>query len=183
MLVALTVFQPATSSGMNLALRLITGVLFAGYFGGSLVLMMRNYSGADAATRESRKLGMMLAGTVVGLGPLTLLFVAQLVSPSTVIPTGQYWFLALAAIPVTFALAAVHASGAAMVPQSAGAAPAVGSQPPAPAAPQPVAPAPPAVAPAAPTPAPEPLRAQSVGGTDQVADDETVDSGDSGGVA
>lgn len=119
LLVALTVLQPATSSGMNLALRLITGVFFVGYFGGSLVLMARNYSGADSATRESRKLGMMLAGTIVGLGPLTVVFVTQLVSPSTVIPTSQYWFLALAAIPVTFALAAVHASTEAMADQVA----------------------------------------------------------------
>jgi len=138
--------------------------------------------GADGATRESRKLGMMLAGTIVGLGPLTVVFVTQLVSPSTVIPTSQYWFLALAAIPVTFALAAVHASGAAMAPQSAGAASAVAAPEaaPPPPAPQPVAPAPPPAEPAAPTPAPEPLRAQSVGGADQVADDEAVGSGDGG---
>ena len=78
--------------------------------GGSLLQVVRNYMGADAATRESRKMGMMLTGAVVGLAPVTANVLIGLVSPSTFIPTSQYWFLALAAIPITFALAAVHGS-------------------------------------------------------------------------
>ena len=79
-----------------------------------MLQVVRNYMGADAATRESRKMGMMLTGAVVGLAPVTANVLIGLVSPSTFIPTSQYWFLALAAIPITFALAAVHGSAAAM---------------------------------------------------------------------
>jgi hypothetical protein len=141
--------------------------------GGSLLQVVRNYMGADAATRESRKMGMMLTGAVVGLAPVTANVLIGLVSPSTFIPTSQYWFLALAAIPITFALAAVHGSAAAMA--TAGAtAPATA----APAAEAPAAAAPPPAVPAAPAPDDEPMRTMSVGGSDTVGEEGTSSSED-----
>ena len=122
MLAILAILQPAATSGLNVVVRSIIGLFVVGYLGGSLLQVVRNYMKADGATRESRKLGMMLMGAAVGLGPVTVVSLITLVSPTTVIPTSQYWFLALAAIPITFALAAVHGSEAATATQTAGSA-------------------------------------------------------------
>ncbi len=159
----ITIIQPAATSTMNVVLRSMIGLFVVGYFGGSLVQVVRNYMKADAARRESRKMGKMMMGAAVGLGPLTLGLVINLVSPATVIPTLQYWFLALTAIPITFALAAVHGSEAAMATQTAGAAPAADSAPAAPPAAEPEAPAPP--------PTTDPMRTMSVGGPDKLMDE------------
>lgn len=177
MLAGISIFQPAATSGLNRAVSAITGLFVVGYFGYAMVQVVRNYTQADEATRESRALGMMLFGVMLGLLPVTLTSLVGLVSPQTVIPTGQYWFLTLAAIPVTFALAAVRGSESAMVAAPAGAAPPMESAPPpVERAPAPVAPPPPApepepmadvsTTPMAETPPPEDPMTRSVGGAD-----------------
>ncbi len=141
-----------------------------------MVQVVRNYTRADEATRESRALGMMLVGVMLGLLPVTLTSLVGLVSPQTVIPTGQYWFLTLAAIPVTFALAAVRGSENVMVATPAGVAPPMESAPPraepapamettpAPAEPEPMVDV--STTPMADTPPPEEPITRSVGGAD-----------------
>lgn len=178
MLAGLSIFQPAATSGLNRAVSVIIGLFIVGYFGLAMVQVVRNYTGADEATRESRALGMMLGGVMVGLVPVTLTSLVALVSPQTVIPTGQYWFLTLVAIPVTFALAAVRGSENAVVAAPTGMAPPMESAPPpaepapapatettpAPAEPEPMADV--STTPMADTPPPEEPRTRSVGGPD-----------------
>jgi hypothetical protein len=162
LLAMLAIVQPTATSGLNVAVRLIVGLFVVGYLGGSLLQVFRNYTGADAATRESRGLGMMLAGAVVGLGPVVSVSLITLVSPSTVIPTSQYWFLTLAAIPATFAIAAMQASEAVLTGRAAATSNAAQAKTAAPIVPVPESsePAPPpATEPSAPPnpPVPEPI--------------------------
>ena len=88
MLVSLSIFQPAATSGLNRAVSAITGLFVVGYFGLAMVQVVRNYTRADEANRQSRALGMMLFGVMLGLLPFTLISLVGLVSPQTVIPTG-----------------------------------------------------------------------------------------------
>lgn len=110
--VTLLLLQPPATSGLNVILRTLVGLFFVGYFGAAVVLVIKNYVSADAGTRASRGLGLMLAGTLIGLLPLVLSSLVGLLSPSTVIPTSQYWVVTLIAIPIAFALAAVQGSRA-----------------------------------------------------------------------
>lgn len=114
--VLLILLQPPATSGLNVILRTLVGLFFVGYFGASLLLVIKNYVSADAGTRASRGLGLMLAGTLIGLLPMALVSLVGLLSPTTVIPTSQYWAVTVIAIPIAFALAAVRGSRAASPP-------------------------------------------------------------------
>jgi hypothetical protein len=113
MFVALLLFEPAATSGLNVAVRTIAGLFSVAYFGAALVVVIRNYLRASGEMRASRRLGLMLVGTLIGILPLTVSSLVGLLSPSTVIPTAEYWFLTLIAIPITFAIAAVAGGGSA----------------------------------------------------------------------
>ena len=118
--VALTVLQPDATSGLNVFVRTLIGLFIAGYFVTSLVVLYRGYAAADARVRKENGLALMLAGAVLGLGPLIVSSVVGLLSPTTVLPGSRFYFLALALIPVTFAIAAVRGARASSVPVAAG---------------------------------------------------------------
>lgn len=124
LLAGLAILQPAATGGLNVTVRAIVGIFVVGYFGMALVRVVRNFTAASASERASRQLGTMLMGAMVGLLPLTVASLITLVAPQVAIPTGQYWFLTLVAIPITFALAAVNASQAKAPAMAAAAAPA-----------------------------------------------------------
>ena len=110
LIIGFNVFQPAATSGINVLFRTVIGLFIAGYFITALVTLIQSYLRADAATRAANGLGIMLGGAVLGLGPLIVSAVIGLVSPQTVLPGSQYYFLTLALIPITFAMASVKAA-------------------------------------------------------------------------
>jgi len=107
---AFLVFQPASTSGLNIFFRVMFGLFIAGYFGLALISIIRNFSRATADERTTDGLGLMLLGTLIGLLPVTISSIVGLVAPTVVLPGSQYYFLTLILIPITFAVAAIKSA-------------------------------------------------------------------------
>ena len=105
---AFVIFQPASTSGVNVFFRVMFGLFIAGYFGLALISIIRNFMRATPEERSADGLGLMLLGTLIGLLPVTISSIVGLVAPSVVLPGSQYYFLTLILIPITFALAAIR---------------------------------------------------------------------------
>jgi hypothetical protein len=108
-----TLLRPDSTSGLNVFFRTLFGLFIFVYFGLSLVILIRTYLRASGKERSAHGLTLMLWGAILGLGPLVVSALVGLISPSTVLPGSQYFFLTLVLIPITFALAAVKSAGSA----------------------------------------------------------------------
>jgi hypothetical protein len=104
----LSLFLPAATSGLNQFIRLLIGVFIIGYFVASIVVLVRAYGRATANERTESGLGLMVMGAVIGLLPLLVSSLLRTIAPRIVLPGGQYYFLTLGLIPITFSLAAVR---------------------------------------------------------------------------
>ncbi len=124
MLAGLNVLQPDFGGALSIVFQVMFGGFFLFYFTGSLVMVIRNHRKADPTLREARGLGLMLAGALIGLAPLTVAFVASLLPGNVTIPGAEYLAFTLVAVPVTFSLAAVKGGGT-HSPEDHGVAPAL----------------------------------------------------------
>jgi hypothetical protein len=111
-LIGFSILQPDSTSGVNIFFRTLFNLLIAGYFLAAIVILVRRYAAAPPADRARHGLGLMLAGVIIGLGPILIASVAGLVSPSTFLPLSQFYFLTLGLIPIAFAIAAVKSARA-----------------------------------------------------------------------
>ncbi|MFQ5679744.1 MAG: PDZ domain-containing protein [Gemmatimonadota bacterium] len=178
--------QPPATSGVNVFFRLLFGLFVVAYFGLGIVVVVRNYTGASPERRAAHGLGLMLFGTLVGLLPVTIGSLSSVIAPTLVLPGAPYYFLTLALIPITFAVAAVQSGrGAGLATAAAGAPmappPPVPEPPPAPEAPAPeppLAPEPPR-APESP-PAPEPPPPSEAEAFDEVEEEREPYAGGEG---
>lgn len=107
-----TILRPDSSSAINIFLRTAANLVFAGYFLAATILVFRRYFSATPTDRAAHGLGLMLAGVIVGLGPLLAAGIVALLSPSTFLPLSQFYFLTLGLIPIAFATAAVRSARA-----------------------------------------------------------------------
>ena len=105
---AFSSLQPASTSAVNIFFRTVFNLTFAGYFLAAIITLVRRYSGSAPTDRAAHGLGLMLVGVLIGLGPLLLVFILGLLSPSTFLPQSQFYFLTLGLIPIAFAVAAVR---------------------------------------------------------------------------
>lgn len=110
--IGVSVLKPASTSGLNIFFRTVFTLFLAGYFLAAIVVLFRRYGAATPTDRAAHGLGLMLAGAIIGLGPLIVLEVATLLSPSTFLPQSQFYFLTLGLIPIAFAIAAVRSARA-----------------------------------------------------------------------
>jgi hypothetical protein len=97
---------PASTDTLNNVFRVAFGVVIGGYLVTSLVLMWQNHSRASAEDKASKGLNMMLWGTVLGFLPVVINIVTNIVSPQTVLPGSDYYFLTMVLIPITWSVAA-----------------------------------------------------------------------------
>lgn len=110
--IALDITLPDATSGLNNFVRLLINGLIVGYFVACLIVLFRKFARATPAERSQHGTSLMLAGALLGLIPLILSGAIALFAPRVVLPGGQYYFLSLAFIPITFAIAAVRAARA-----------------------------------------------------------------------
>lgn len=109
--IGFSILQPDSTSGLNIFFRTLFTLLIAGYFLAAIVVLFRRYGAATPADRAAHGLGLMLAGAIIGLGPLLVLQIVTLLSPSTFLPQSQFYFLTLGLIPIAFSIAAVRSAG------------------------------------------------------------------------
>lgn len=86
----------------------LSGVGITVYLVFGLFLLLRNYSRTDREERRQLRFNLMMWGTVAAVIPSTVARLASIVSPDTPLPGQDYYFVALALVPMTWALAAVR---------------------------------------------------------------------------
>lgn len=96
---------PEGSETINMILRLFFGAIIIFYFGTALITLLRKYMKANSEERKSRGLNMMLVGSLIGLLPILIYFIANTLSPGINLPGNDYVGLTFAGIPIFFMLA------------------------------------------------------------------------------
>jgi len=102
--------QPDSTSTLNVAIRMLFGVIIIFYFGLALITLIRKYSNATADQRKASGLNYMLLGALLGLLPFLIFFTITSLSPSTILPGDDYMFLTFAFIPIFFSMALLQKS-------------------------------------------------------------------------
>jgi hypothetical protein len=74
-----------------------------------LFLLLRNYSRTDRAERKRLAFNRMLWGTVAAIIPTAVAQLVRVASPDTPLPGQDYYFVALALVPITWSLSAARA--------------------------------------------------------------------------
>lgn len=97
--------EPDSTSGLNSFVNLLVGLFVIGYFGGALVVLIRTYMAASPEAKSSTGLSLMFWGAIIGMLPVIVSSIMNLLAPMLVLPGQQYWFIALGLIPITFSLA------------------------------------------------------------------------------
>ena len=97
---AVTTFVSQFISGLGITLYLLIG----------LFLLLRNYSRTDREARRKLALNRMLWATVAAMIPTVVAHLVTMVSPDTPLPGQDYYFIALALVPITWSLSAARSS-------------------------------------------------------------------------
>jgi hypothetical protein len=103
------------SGRSNLVIGMLYNVFMAGYFLGALVLLLFNFIAAYRAARPTRGLGLMLAGTIIAVGPFLAYPIVTALWPASAAVFQRYspyLNYAFVAIPITFSWAAVRGARA-----------------------------------------------------------------------
>lgn len=101
-------FTPPAGSMPVFISQFLSGVGITVYLVFGLFLLLRNYSRTDREERRQLRFNLMMWGTVAAVIPSTVARLASIVSPDTPLPGQDYYFVALALVPMTWALAAVR---------------------------------------------------------------------------
>lgn len=90
----------------------LLGVILIGYVVLSLGALVHSFVTASPGERAAEGLNLMLAGVVVGLLPMTAMMVAGMFVRTDLVPGGDWMFLPLILIPISFAAALLKAARA-----------------------------------------------------------------------
>jgi hypothetical protein len=104
---------PESTDALNTFSNIFIGVVAGFYMIASLVTVYRSYSGATASEKDSQGLNLMLIGALVGFLPPIISVLVGVVSPQTVLPGQNFYFLSMVAIPITWSMAVLKAPAAA----------------------------------------------------------------------
>jgi len=90
-------------------------LVLIGYMLLSIVALIHRYATATREIRVAYGLSLLAWGIVIGFGPLTVSAIVGLIAPSVSLPGSDYYFLAMALIPLSFTAAlwrwSAHADG------------------------------------------------------------------------
>lgn len=106
----LVVFEPAGTASLNTFVNAMVGLLIAGYFGLTVVAVLHSYVRASSRDRERWGLNLLLAGVLVGVGPVTIAALVGIVAPRAMLPGSDFYSLTLVLVPATLALAVMRAA-------------------------------------------------------------------------
>lgn len=96
---------PESTDAMNTFSNIFFGVIVAFYLIASLVTVYKGYSSASPEDRASQGLNLMLIGALIGLLPSAIATVVAIFAPQVVLPGGNFYFLTLVALPITWSMA------------------------------------------------------------------------------
>ena len=105
-LATITLTTPPMSPRRTLLLTTGIFMVYGGYLLLALIGVAHSYFTASAEERAATGLNLMLAGLVIGFGPLLLIILLRLFSPQMAeLPGERFYGLAMLAIPICLALA------------------------------------------------------------------------------
>lgn len=97
---------PNISATNSLLLGVAIGVIYGGYVLLAVVAVIHSYVKAGAEERSASGLNLMLAGMVIGFGPLIVSILAHTILPHIGdLPGERFWPITSLAIPISLALA------------------------------------------------------------------------------
>lgn len=108
---ALNVILPTANDSFSSILNAYVGLTILFYFGWALFLLVQKYRQSSAGQRQNNGTNLLLAGVIIGLVPLLILVAVSVISPKTVLPGANYYFLSLGAIPILFAMGIKRLAG------------------------------------------------------------------------
>ena len=103
-------FTPPAAAVSSFVSQFLSGLGITLYLLIGLFLLLRNYSRTDRDERRKLALNRMLWATVAAIIPTVVAHLVTMVSPDTPLPGQEYYFVALAVVPITWSLSAVRAS-------------------------------------------------------------------------
>jgi hypothetical protein len=95
------VLEPRATSGLNQMNNILFGLFFVAYFGCAAAAMIHTYAKATPQERAAYGLNIALAGSLIGLLPVTIAALIGTVAPKLVLPGGDFYFLTLILIPIS----------------------------------------------------------------------------------
>jgi len=102
--------HPDSTSTLNVTVNTLFFLVIILYFGLALITLIGKYQKATAEERKALGLNYMLIGAILGLLPFLIYFTVDQISPTTVLPGGDYMFLTFAFIPIFFSMALMKKS-------------------------------------------------------------------------
>lgn len=105
-LALLNLFAPNISNAGSMLLSVTIGLIFGGYILLAVVAVIHSYVRAPAAERRANGLNLMLAGMVIGFGPIAVSLLAHTIFPHIGdLPGERFWGVTMIAVPIGLALA------------------------------------------------------------------------------
>lgn len=105
----ITLLKTDASSGLNNFIQYAIFAFVVFYFVWAIILMFKKYSNATAEEKAGG-VSLMFWGTIIGLVPILIGFIASTFMPSMELPGEDYYFLTMGLIPICFAMA-INKSG------------------------------------------------------------------------
>lgn len=106
----LLIAEPSATGRFNVVVNAIVGIYVVAYFGLALVALIHSFATASPSERSRWGLNLLLAGVVLGLVPVAAASLVSVLAPAVILPGGDFYALTLALVPITLALAVMHAA-------------------------------------------------------------------------
>ena len=114
------IFQPDTASALNIILRTLSNLFILVYFVLSVIALVHGYVKATPDEREAHGLSLMLYCTIIGLAPVFVESIFNILVPKMVLPGVDFFAFAFVLIPMSFALACIKSGAVPAAERSSG---------------------------------------------------------------
>ena len=113
--------RPDATSTLNQVNRILFGLFFIGYFGLSIVVIVRTYLKATAKERSAYGLNIMAVGVILALLWPVVSIIVGIAAPKVIIPGSDFFGLTFILLPLSFAygvMKSLKAAGEPAEPQT-----------------------------------------------------------------
>lgn len=117
--IILFLVEPPAESFLRISAAYVLGLIFLGYLVLSMVALIHSFVTAAPQERAEEGLNFMLAGVSIGLLPLTFMIVAGMFVRTDLLPGGDFIFLTLVLVPISFAFAMLKGARVSLQPTAA----------------------------------------------------------------
>ena len=110
-IIYLILAQPDATSALNQITQIIFGLFIIGYFGLSIVVIIRTYLKASAKERSENGLNIMAVGVILALLLPVISIATGIIAPKVVLPGSDFFGLTFILLPLSFSYAVMKVEG------------------------------------------------------------------------